>query len=364
MNNNRDHLLTRRSVLKATAGAGAAAMVPSTLFAGAAHAGAGKKRKVPFGAALEYLPFIEDSDYTALFVQHCDIIVPMNSLKWDALQWNSGDFTFLEADGILNFSESIERGSYGHTFVWWNGLPPWVERLSTRKEAEAALIDHIQTVGSHYSGRVPAWDVVNEVIAHDPLESGMWRDSVWMRLLGAEHVDIAFAEAAKAAPDAELNINDYDLEFKGARYDARRKAILDLVRRLQDRNLKIDAVGIQGHLYPEVPIDFEGLGRFITDLAALGVDYRITEIDVIDWKLPVDIELRDERAASHVNDFLDAAFSAAPPLSVATWGLSDRYSWISDAMPHRRGARNRPLPFDENLKPKPMFDVIMKYVDA
>ncbi len=360
MSESRTQALTRRSVLQGAALATTAAMMPMPVAA----APVDQPRKVPFGAALEYGHFLDDADYAALFVQYCDIIFPMNALKWDSLQWNRGEFNFLPSDGLIRFAEGIERGTYGHTFVWWNALPPWVEAISSRSEARSALTDHIANVASHYAGRVPAWDVVNEVIAHDPLESGMWRDSYWMRLLGPDHVDIAFAAAAEAAPNTQLNINDYDLEFAGPRYDARRAAILDLVRRLQDRGLRVDAVGIQGHLYPEVPIDHEGLGRFITDLKALGVGYRITEIDVIDWKLPVDIELRDEMAAAHVDAFLDAAFSAALPLSVATWGLSDRYSWIGDAMPHRRGVPNRPLPFDADLNPKPMFAVIEKYVGA
>ena len=29
----------------------------------------------------------------------------------------------------------------------------------------------------------------------------------------------------------------------------------------------------------------------------------------------------------HVADYLDIVFSVARPMSVSTWGLSDRYSW-------------------------------------
>ncbi|MEX3007061.1 endo-1,4-beta-xylanase [Hoeflea sp. TYP-13] len=320
------------------------------------------KRRVPFGAALEYRHFINDPDYTALFVNHCDMIFPMNALKWDALQGAPGEFNYLPAEGIVSFAETLGRGTYGHTFVWWNALPAWVEKIDSAAKAEEVLVSHVQNVAAHFAARVPSWDVVNEVVAHDPVNEGPWRDSLWMRLLGPSHVDIAFAAAAEAAPGAELAINDYDLEFRGARYDARRTAMLDLVRRLQDKGLRVDTVGIQGHLYPEVPIGHEELERFITDLKALGVGYRITEIDVIDWKLPRDASRRDDMAAEHVGNFLDAAFSAELPRSVSTWGLSDRYSWIPDVMPHRRGGKNRPLPFDENLKPKPMYEVIQRYL--
>ena len=352
--------LTRRSLL---AGAGAAVAAGAATQDTSATA-VRPARRVPFGAALEYDRLISDPEYTALFVSHCDMIIPMNALKWDALQPSRGAFDFSRAESILLFAEALGRGTYGHTFVWYNALPQWVEEIDRPAQAEATLVDQVRTVASRFSGRVPVWDVVNEVIAHDPVREGRWRDSLWMRLLGPGHVDIAFAAAAEAAPGAELAVNDYDLEFRGPRYDARREAVLDLVRGLQDRNLRIDTVGIQGHLYPEIPIDHQGLGRFIRDLQSLGVGYRLTEIDVIDWKLPADTSLRDEVAAEHVGDLLDAAFSAALPRSVSTWGLSDRYSWISDAMPHPDGVRNRPLPFDNEMKPKPMYEVIQRYLSA
>ncbi|MCP4316303.1 MAG: endo-1,4-beta-xylanase [Hyphomicrobiales bacterium] len=320
------------------------------------------KRRIPYGAALEYQHFISDADYKALFVNHCDMIFPMNSLKWSLLQRAPGEFDYLPAEGIVSFAETHGRGTYGHTFVWYTALPAWVEEIDTAARARQTLIDHVRSVAAHFAGRVPSWDVVNEVVAHDPVNEGPWRDSLWMRLLGPSHVDTAFAAAAEAAPEAELAINDYDLEFRGARYDARRRATLDLVRRLQDRNLRIDAIGVQGHLYPEIPIAHKEFGRFIKDLKALGVGYRITELDVIDWKLPINPSVRDEMAAEHVDNFLDAAFSADLPRSLSTWGLSDRYSWIADVMPHRRGAKNRPLPFDDRLKPKPMHDVIQRYL--
>ena len=358
MRQNSTKNLTRRSVL---AGAGALAAA-TTLPVCAPAQTMPRKHRVPFGAALEYQHFLEDSDYTALFVEHCDMIFPMNALKWEALQYNRGEFDYLQAEGIIGFAEHLDRSTYGHTFVWYTALPEWVQSITSARQAKKVLINHIHKVAGHFANTVPAWDVVNEVIAHDPRDKGEWRDSVWMRTLGLSHIDIAFAAAAEAAPNAELAINDYDLGSVGPRCEARREAMLTLVRRLQDRGQRIDSIGMQGHLDPDFPIDQEGLARFIRDLQSLGVGYRITELDVNDWKLPSDRYVRDEFSADMVDQFLDAAFSTALPLSLSTWGLSDRYTWLSEVMPHRKGAKNRPLPFDENLQPKPMFDVIQRYL--
>lgn len=352
--------LTRRSLMiGAAAGAGLALAAP------AASAAAGRgNRRVPFGAAVERNAFDGDPAYAALIVKHCDLIFPMNALKWDSLRYERDVFNFAPADEIVGLAVNLDRRSHGHTYVWYEALPAWLEAMEDPLEVERVLTEHIERTGSHYAGRLESWDVVNEVIAFDPRSEGMWRSGFWHDRLGPRHVEIAFRAARQADPAALLGINDFDLEFAGERYDLRRRLVLDLVHHLQDMNLDVDYVGFQGHLYPEIPIDAVATGRFIRDLEALGVRYMITELDVVDWKLPVDPRQRDLMAAAHVDDFLDATFSAALPISLSTWGLSDRYSWISEVMPHRQGAKNRPLPFDEELRPKPMFEVIERYLAA
>lgn len=350
------HCLTRRSLL---AGAAAACLAP------AAHAGtqaARSVRRVPFGAAVELRPFRTDVHYTELLKQHCDLIFPMNALKWDSLRYKRDVFNFPPAEEIVAFADRLGRRSHGHTFLWYNALPVWTAALSTPAEAERVLVEHIEHTGGHFAGRLESWDVVNEVVAFDPRSEGPWRSGLWFELLGPDHVEIAFRAARVADPQALLGINDFDLEFEGERYDRRRQIVLDIVRHLQDRGVGVDYVGLQGHLYPEVPIDGRATGMFIRELERLGVGYMITELDVIDWKLPLEVEPRDRMAAQHVDDFLDATFSAALPISLATWGLSDRYSWIADVMPHRGGGQSRPLPFDAELRPKPMFQVIERYL--
>ena len=47
------------------------------------------------------------------------------------------------------------------------------------------------------------------------------------------------------------------------------------------------------------------------------------------------------------------------------WQLSDRYSWYADpAIARKRGRAARPLPFDEALNRKPMFDAIARALAA
>ena len=60
----------------------------------------------------------------------------------------------------------------------------------TRRVArvDRGLERHIETVVSHYRGKIWVWDVVNEPIEpKDGLDDG-YRNSIWQRLLGIDHV--------------------------------------------------------------------------------------------------------------------------------------------------------------------------------
>jgi endo-1,4-beta-xylanase len=39
---------------------------------------------------------------------------------------------------------------------------------------------------------------------------------------------------------------------------------------------------------------------------------------------------------------------------VMAWGLVDKYSWLRDRLPRADGLPKRPLPYDDDYKPKPL----------
>ncbi|WP_244493427.1 endo-1,4-beta-xylanase [Aureimonas sp. N4] len=342
--------LTRRSLL-----AGGAAGMACAMGLGANPARALAPR-VPFGAAVQVDHFEADADYRALIERECDLLMPSNELKFGLLRPTRPEFWFDPADRMVNWARSRGMVSRGHAFVWWSTNPPWLEAIRDPADAERVLVEHIERVAEHYRGRLGSWDVVNEVIANDPREpGGPLRDTWWRRRLGARHISLAFRTAMRADPSAKLVINDYDLEFEGPRYDARRAEILHLVRQLQDEGLRVDMVGLQAHLYSHIKVDREALARFGRDLKALGVGLLASELDVIDFQVRGDADAIDAAAERSVSDFLDGLFAGQRPYAVITWGISDRYTWVPDAMPRTDGQPNRPLPFDAALRPKPWY---------
>jgi endo-1,4-beta-xylanase len=321
----------------------------------------GQSGRVRYGAAAMKENFLEDPLYRDALVKHCDIIVPMNDLKWEALRPTRDQFTFDDADKIISFAKSNGKDVRGHALCWYGGMPDWTKGIATRQEAERELRRHIEIVASRYRGQIPSWDVVNEAIAHDPITQGIWRDTLWHRLLGPEHIDIAFKTAAEADPRAELVYNDYDLENTGPRQALRRQHVLALVRRLQAKKIPIHAIGFQAHLYAEQEIDTAGIGQFVKELKALGLRVLVTEMDVIDWRLPGPPAERDEAAARHVKAFLGALAEAGGLETIITWGITDRYSWIPEHFKRKDGLPNRPLPLDTDYRAKPMMRVIADF---
>ena len=358
-------ILTRRSFVASALAAGLVGSPPIEGIGGSrawAATPAPDENRVPFGAMIQK-EFFDSAPYRRAFLTYCDLIMPGNELKFDQIHPEREEWNFEPADRLVDFALSNGRISRGTCHVWWNSTPPWVEALAPGLAAETALRDHIETVADRYKGKLESFDVVNEVIANDPAEEGPLRRTTWLDKLGPNHIPIAFSAAAAADPACDLVINDYDLEFVGPRYDARRAITLDIVRQLQDRNIKVDGVGIQGHLYTERRIDLGALETFHRDLDALGIRLWVTELDVIDRETPAGEITQDEAAKAIVKDFLDGIFAFKPPEAVITWGITDRYSWIPDVMPRPDGAPHRPLPLDTQYRPKNWMTLIRERLD-
>ncbi|WP_204317554.1 endo-1,4-beta-xylanase, partial [Klebsiella aerogenes] len=90
----------------------------------------------------------------------------------------------------------------------------------------------------------------------------------------------------------------------------------------------LHAVGLQGHLRGDLAIDQEGLSAFVSEMRSLGLEVLVTELDVVDDKLPGRPELRDMLVAARAYDFLRAIHAVARPAAVLTWGITDKYTWV------------------------------------
>ena len=362
----RDFLRTATTVAVGVSGTAALSGVsafatPRTQVAAQAPAIAANAGLIPYGAAVRSGALASDPAYRAAIIANCQIIVPEGEMKWPDIHPARGDYRFEKADALMDFARQNGIKLRGHTLAWYGGMPAWTAGIDSRAEAERELVDHIETVVSRYRGAIPSWDVVNEPLADWPQDADSLRPSIWTRQLGPDYLPIALRATAAADPDARLVLNEYDVEYQGPRFAARRKALLGLLRSLRDKDVPLHAVGLQSHLFAGRVLDHDGLQALLAEIKALKLDVLITELDVIDYELPGKVSERDAMVADFAGQFLESVRDVVRPKAILTWGLSDRYTWVPAYFKRRDGMPNRPLPLDADFRRKPLFDVIDEF---
>src|SRR4029079_17237932 len=128
-----------------------------------------------------------------------DFVTPENEMKWDATEPRQGQFSFTAGDAIITFANQHGMKVKGHTLVWHNQLPDWVSALGNAAAVQAALVNHITQVVTHFKGKVVAWDVVNEAWNDN---GASLRADVFTQQIGDSFIDVAFQAARAADPDA------------------------------------------------------------------------------------------------------------------------------------------------------------------
>lgn len=317
---------------------------------------AAASRGLSYGCAVGAAQLVEDAAFASLVARECGIVVPVSELKWQALRPTEASFNFVGSDRVMRFAEENGLRMRGHTLVWHEALPGWFAGSATPANAAALLDDHIATVVGRYAGRVHSWDVVNEAVEPAHGRADGLRDTPWLRLLGPEYIDHAFRAAAAADPSAVLVYNENWLEYSTSA--PKRRAVLELLRGMRSRGVPVHALGIQAHLNPRHTLDVAGLRAFVDEVAALGLQVIVTEMDVTDEALPGDPAVRDEAVAELYSRFLGAVLGQTRTTTVITWGLSDRYTWLNTARPREDGLPVRALPFDQGLGQKAAYQAV------
>jgi endo-1,4-beta-xylanase len=302
-------------------------------------------RGISIGAAVAVGPFRSEPAYIDTLKREFDMMVAENAFKWSEIHRYRDKLNFIQTDALVAFAEANGMKVRGHTLVWHNQNPPWLEAAATnRDEAIAILKDHISQVVGHYKGRVTAWDVVNEAIDDS---TGELRDTIWLRIIGPDYIAMAFRFAHEADPDAKLYYNDYNIEDTNRKSDA----VYALVKQLLADGVPIDGVGWQMHLVNGQPIG-NGFRENGQRLAELGLEISFTELDVRMPVPPSSLDLRFQ--ADTYADVTRLCLDLPNCKAILTWGFTDRHSWI----PGFFSGYGAALPFDEDYTPKPAYEAI------
>lgn len=314
-------------------------------------------RGLIYGAAAKYQTLSTDQRFAEVFASECALLVPENDFKWLSLRPGLQQFDFTRSDWMADFAEANNLLLRGHTLVWYKSLPGWFEKQVNATNAESVMLDHIRTVGHRYAGRMHSWDVVNEAIASNPTIEDPWRPSPWLDWVGTDYIAKAFHAAHEVDSEAKLIFNENGLWWDAPEGEAKKLAVLRLLENLKSQGVPVHGLGIQSHLRGHLMDQFqpEKMSQFLQDVADLGIEIFITELDVRDTDLPDDRAERDRLIADAYQDYLAVILEQPAVSTVVTWGLSDRDTWHSKA-----GRKNdaRPLPFDQDLNRKPAWSAI------
>jgi endo-1,4-beta-xylanase len=294
------------------------------------------------GAAVQSSLLASQPIYASTFERHFDAVTAEYEMKWDVQEPEPGRFDFSRGDRIVEFAELRGMWIRGHTLIWHQQLPGWVEALSGA-ELRIAFEDHIRGVVGHYAGRVHAWDVVNEAVADGG--AGL-RDTPFLRGLGPDYVADAFRLAREADPQALLYYNDYGAEGLGPKSDR----VFELVRDLVERGVPIDGVGLQMHVTASGPPAAADVAANLRRLAALGLTVNFSEMDVRIRDLGGDTGTRLERQRQLYRELVGVCVAEPACDNVTFWGFTDAHSWIDASF-----GPDDPLLFDESYAPKPAF---------
>jgi endo-1,4-beta-xylanase len=275
------------------------------------------------GAAMALGPAMTDPAYAAVaFGGNFGMLTAENALKWQFVHPKADTYTFQEADALVALAEKYRLRVHGHTLVFAEANPRWVQDLPA-EAVEGAMLEHIQKVVGHYKGRVTSWDVVNEPLAdYDDFVLGEaeLRQHKWFKAMGEAYIAKAFRAARKADPKALLFLNDYGLEADDERWGA----LVNLVKRLKAQHVPIDGVGFQAHVYEAGDrIDAAVLRRHMQELGKLGLKVRISEMDVY-------TDDGTEVQAAQYADVFAVCFAEPNCVAFTTWGVSDRYNYWRD----------------------------------
>jgi hypothetical protein len=223
----------------------------------------------------------------------------------------------------------------GHALLWGgndnHSTPGWVRNLPTPEAIYDTCKMRVIRDVTRYRGIVKEYDVINEPLTNhaDWLRNAVGDSIIWN----------SFKWARSADPDAELYINDYNVEYNWGQAVEYR----DLINKMLEKGAPVTGIGMQAHFWECCRPNVNELVRNVNILAETGLPIKFTEYDY-GGNLT-----QAEQAADYIM-VLTIAFSHPSIVGMYHWSLRDGWAWRENA-----GF------FDSNGRPKLAADTLLYY---
>ena len=258
-----------------------------------------------------------------------------NSFKWSGIQPQHIAPDYTNFEHAVQWTQSVGWELRAHTLLWGgnddHSMPAWVRELPTPEAITDTCKMRVIREVTRYRGIIKEYDVINE-----PLTG----HADWLRnTVGDSIIWNCFKWARSADPDAELYINDYNVEYNWGQAEEYR----DLILQVKENGGPVTGVGVQAHFWDCCRPNVDELVSNLNIIAEAGLPIRLTEYD---WGT----DLNENQQAADFIKVLTIAFSHPSVNGMVCWGLSDAGAW-----------RENTGFFDSAYHPKLAADTLLYY---
>jgi GH35 family endo-1,4-beta-xylanase len=263
-------------------------------------------------------------------------------------------------DLCLDFCEKNRIFPKAHCLTYLNFDPAWLDEYDIQS-VRRRFDRRYRELAEKYAERIPAWEVVNEVLCNKP-----GREST-PYFADDRLVSDSFAAAEKYFPFNELIINEASHIWEPrVFFSYKRSAYYLLIEDALRKGCRIDAVGMQFHAfrkpdreasYTESLYNPEQIYRVLDCYSALGLPIQITEITI-----PAFYETKEdyELQAEILRRLYRIWFSHPSVEAAIYWNLPDGYAAFAPRGDMSAGENiYRGGLLDYDLNPKPAYDALV-----
>lgn len=299
--------------------------------------------------------YLNNPQYSSILSSQFNLAIIDNTPNWyftdGGLRPSPTTYNFSTMDGVVSYAQQHHMAIQAHHLLWgeekW--LPDWLKN-GNYSQTQLMNIIHsdINTVVTHYKGKIKEWSVVNEAFTRQQHIYGLndwWADHTG----GDGYIDKAFIWAHQADPNAILILNDFDNEHFNSVSDA----MYTYIKGAKARGVPINGIGMQMHIDGTHPPDPDEVAESMERFGKLGVGVYVTEFDVNMSNVPAPDYARDNIEANIYYEMMRACIEAKDCHSFSILGVTDKETWYNYLSGSATDAR--PLLFDQNYKPKPAF---------
>ena len=315
------------------------------------------------------------SQTEAMFKAQYNVVTAENVMKPENISKAKDAYDYKVADKLIAWSKANNIAVHGHTLVWHQQSPAWLNKgeAANRASARANLESYIANVAGHYKGQVISWDVVNEAFSDatqnfdgNDWTTGLRKDSPWYIAYangadankgesGVDYIYDAFVAARLIDPDAALYYNDYNETYKYEQI-AQMAESLNAKWATDSRNTDkarklVEGMGMQSHFWvgQDPDVDVTEVETAIERFIQAGLRISVSELD-IPFAGNNNYHL-DEAKQAQQAELYGTLFGIYKKYAdnidrVTFWGKNDIQSWRGSGMP---------LLFDNSYRPKEAF---------